>query len=89
MAKRRNRRPHALELPDLSGLSFPLTNYLHEARVISDLWETIITDGAKPEKDREALTRAFDSFGYHNVRKVPELVHRNYLSKFALLDTVQ
>ena len=25
MAKRRNRRPHALELPDLSGLSFPLT----------------------------------------------------------------
>ena len=25
MAERRNRRPHALELPELNGLSFPLT----------------------------------------------------------------
>lgn len=25
MAKPRNRRPHALELPHLNGLSFPLT----------------------------------------------------------------
>ena len=27
MAERRNRRPHALELPELNGLSFPLTTH--------------------------------------------------------------
>ena len=32
MAERRNRRPHALELPELNGLSFPLTKWLRDPK---------------------------------------------------------
>lgn len=46
MAKRRNRRPHALELPDLNGLSFPLTLdwVVERQRVKTDKDSGIVND---------------------------------------------
>lgn len=60
-------------------------SYKHQARIISGLWEFVITNGAQPEKDRGALSRAFDDWGFDNPQKVPHIIHRDHLGKFVFL----
>ena len=60
-------------------------SYKHQARIISGLWEFVITNGAQPEKDRGALSRAFDDWGFNNPQKVPHIIHRDHLGKFVFL----
>lgn len=64
-------------------------NYNHRAWVIYALWEHVITNGAKPEKDRRHFSKAFDSFGHDNPQGVPRTIYAEHLRKFVLMEGSQ
>jgi hypothetical protein len=64
--------------------------YKHPARIISGLWEFIMTSGSQPEEDREALSLEFGRRGWaDNLRDVPRTIHRDHLEKFVFLNAEQ
>lgn len=61
--------------------------YIHWAWITSGLWELVITNGTQPEKDREAFSKAFDSWRLDNPQRVPRIIYNEHLRKVVFLDT--
>lgn len=65
------------------------SNYNHPAWIVSGLWEYVITNGLRPEKDRNEFSRAFGNWGVNSASKVPRTIYNDHLGKFVLLEPRQ